>query len=176
MSPCFRWKLLFLHCTYIHMPTPLFMEAHYHKIIIDFHQLASPHSPYHTYFVTDSWTHCLCFSWCRMIADPSFLYQLILEQAATIGCSVWWEVKNRKERYQSKYSRNRKEKVSHTQIVSWNSLFLCVQDQTRMGFGSGKCSDRNSLQHHCCLVTCALSFVWEHIPFWLAKYNTEASE
>lgn len=34
-----------------------------------------------------------------MIADPAFLYRLLLEQAATIGCSVWWEVKNRKDRY-----------------------------------------------------------------------------
>jgi uncharacterized membrane protein SirB2 len=34
-----------------------------------------------------------------MIADPAFLYRLLLEQAATIGCSVWWELKNRKERY-----------------------------------------------------------------------------
>lgn len=36
---------------------------------------------------------------CRMIADPSFLYKLLLEQAATLGCSVWWEFKNRKGRY-----------------------------------------------------------------------------
>ncbi|MQL97348.1 hypothetical protein Taro_030039 [Colocasia esculenta] len=34
----------------------------------------------------------------RMIADPSFLYKLLLEQIATIGCSVWWELKNRKGR------------------------------------------------------------------------------
>jgi hypothetical protein len=34
-----------------------------------------------------------------MIADPAFLYRLLLEQAATIGCSVWWELKNRKDRY-----------------------------------------------------------------------------
>uniref|UniRef100_A0A2P2K2W9 Uncharacterized protein MANES_10G130100 n=1 Tax=Rhizophora mucronata TaxID=61149 RepID=A0A2P2K2W9_RHIMU len=34
----------------------------------------------------------------RMIADPTFLYRLLLEQAATIGCSVWWELKNRKDR------------------------------------------------------------------------------
>ncbi|KAL0422305.1 UNVERIFIED_CONTAM: hypothetical protein Slati_3253400 [Sesamum latifolium] len=26
----------------------------------------------------------------RMIADPAFLYRLLLEQATTIGCSVWW--------------------------------------------------------------------------------------
>ncbi|KAJ0010260.1 hypothetical protein Pint_32828 [Pistacia integerrima] len=35
----------------------------------------------------------------RMIADPAFLYKLLLEQAATIGCTAWWEFKNRKERY-----------------------------------------------------------------------------
>jgi hypothetical protein len=34
-----------------------------------------------------------------MIADPAFLYRLLLEQAATVGCSVWWELKNRKDRY-----------------------------------------------------------------------------
>eukprot|EP00262_Sarcandra_glabra_P006398 TRINITY_DN1865_c2_g1_i4.p1 TRINITY_DN1865_c2_g1~~TRINITY_DN1865_c2_g1_i4.p1 ORF type:complete len:525 (-),score=91.26 TRINITY_DN1865_c2_g1_i4:170-1744(-) len=34
----------------------------------------------------------------RMLADPSFLYKLLLEQATTVGCSVWWELKNRKER------------------------------------------------------------------------------
>ena len=34
-----------------------------------------------------------------MIADPAFLYRLLLELAATIGCSVWWELKNRKDRY-----------------------------------------------------------------------------
>lgn len=34
-----------------------------------------------------------------MIADPAFLYKLLLEQAATIGCTAWWEFKNRKERY-----------------------------------------------------------------------------
>jgi hypothetical protein len=33
-----------------------------------------------------------------MIADPAFLYKLLLEEAATIGCSVWWELKNRKDR------------------------------------------------------------------------------
>lgn len=32
-----------------------------------------------------------------MIADPAFLYKLLLDQAATIGFSVWWEVKNRKD-------------------------------------------------------------------------------
>ena len=35
----------------------------------------------------------------RMIADPAFLYRLLLEEAATIGFAVRWELKNRKERY-----------------------------------------------------------------------------
>ncbi|XP_039127731.1 protein RETICULATA-RELATED 1, chloroplastic-like isoform X1 [Dioscorea cayenensis subsp. rotundata] len=39
----------------------------------------------------------------RMLADPSFLYKLLLEQVATIGCSVWWEFKNRKERIKEEW-------------------------------------------------------------------------
>ncbi|CAH2044362.1 unnamed protein product [Thlaspi arvense] len=39
----------------------------------------------------------------RMLADPSFLYRLLLEQAATIGCSVWWEVKTRKNRIKEEW-------------------------------------------------------------------------
>uniref|UniRef100_A0A7N0URR5 Uncharacterized protein n=1 Tax=Kalanchoe fedtschenkoi TaxID=63787 RepID=A0A7N0URR5_KALFE len=39
----------------------------------------------------------------RMMADPAFLYKLLLEQAATIGCSVWWEVKNRKHRLKQEW-------------------------------------------------------------------------
>ncbi|KAL0454436.1 UNVERIFIED_CONTAM: hypothetical protein Slati_0782800 [Sesamum latifolium] len=39
----------------------------------------------------------------RMIADPAFLYRLLLEQAATIGCSVWWEIKNRGERIKKEW-------------------------------------------------------------------------
>ncbi|KAJ8636657.1 hypothetical protein MRB53_010924 [Persea americana] len=39
----------------------------------------------------------------RMIADPSFLYKLLLEQAATLGCSVWWELKNRKGRIKQEW-------------------------------------------------------------------------
>ncbi|KAJ8620708.1 hypothetical protein MRB53_029237 [Persea americana] len=39
----------------------------------------------------------------RMIADPSFLYKLLLEQAATLGCSVWWEFKNRKGRIKQEW-------------------------------------------------------------------------
>ncbi|CAK9151177.1 unnamed protein product [Ilex paraguariensis] len=40
---------------------------------------------------------------CEMIADPAFLYKLLLEQAATVGCSVWWELKNRKERIKQEW-------------------------------------------------------------------------
>ncbi|XP_019169722.1 PREDICTED: protein RETICULATA-RELATED 1, chloroplastic-like isoform X2 [Ipomoea nil] len=39
----------------------------------------------------------------RMIADPAFLYKFLLEQAATIGCSVLLEVKNRKERIKQEW-------------------------------------------------------------------------
>ncbi|KAL6517699.1 hypothetical protein OROMI_033400 [Orobanche minor] len=39
----------------------------------------------------------------RMIADPAFLYRLLLEQATTIGCSAWWEIKNRKERIKQEW-------------------------------------------------------------------------
>ncbi|KAJ0964353.1 hypothetical protein J5N97_029475 [Dioscorea zingiberensis] len=39
----------------------------------------------------------------RMLADPSFLYKLLLEQVATISCSVWWEFKNRKERIKQEW-------------------------------------------------------------------------
>ncbi|XP_071729869.1 protein RETICULATA-RELATED 6, chloroplastic-like [Rutidosis leptorrhynchoides] len=39
----------------------------------------------------------------RMIADPAFLYRFLLEQAATIGSSVLWEVKNRKERIKDEW-------------------------------------------------------------------------
>ncbi|KAG8364082.1 hypothetical protein BUALT_Bualt19G0089300 [Buddleja alternifolia] len=39
----------------------------------------------------------------RMIADPAFLSRLLLEQATTIGCSVWWEIKNRKERIKEEW-------------------------------------------------------------------------
>ncbi|XP_021727388.1 protein RETICULATA-RELATED 1, chloroplastic-like [Chenopodium quinoa] len=39
----------------------------------------------------------------RMIADPAFLYRLLLEQATTIGCSAWWELKNRKDRIKQEW-------------------------------------------------------------------------
>ncbi|XP_009596329.1 protein RETICULATA-RELATED 1, chloroplastic-like [Nicotiana tomentosiformis] len=39
----------------------------------------------------------------RMVADPTFLYKLLLEQAVTIGCSVSWEIKNRKERIKQEW-------------------------------------------------------------------------
>lgn len=39
----------------------------------------------------------------RMIADPAFLYKLLLEQATTIGCSTWWEIKNRKDRIKQEW-------------------------------------------------------------------------
>ncbi|KAL7119522.1 hypothetical protein ACP275_02G068100 [Erythranthe tilingii] len=39
----------------------------------------------------------------RMIADPAFLSKLLFEQATTIGCSVWWEITNRKERIKQEW-------------------------------------------------------------------------
>ncbi|XP_020576157.1 protein RETICULATA-RELATED 1, chloroplastic [Phalaenopsis equestris] len=39
----------------------------------------------------------------RMIADPSFLYKLILEQVTTIGSTVWWELKSRKGRIKEEW-------------------------------------------------------------------------
>ncbi|KAF6147696.1 hypothetical protein GIB67_003027 [Kingdonia uniflora] len=39
----------------------------------------------------------------RMIADPAFLYKFLLEQAATVGSSVWWELKTRKERIRQEW-------------------------------------------------------------------------
>ncbi|XP_015893670.1 protein RETICULATA-RELATED 1, chloroplastic [Ziziphus jujuba] len=39
----------------------------------------------------------------RMLADPAFLYKLLLEQAATIGFSVWSELKNRKDRIKQEW-------------------------------------------------------------------------
>lgn len=39
----------------------------------------------------------------RMISDPSFLYKLLLEQAAIIGSTVWWELKNRKGRIKEEW-------------------------------------------------------------------------
>lgn len=34
-----------------------------------------------------------------MLADPSFLHKMTFELLATVSTSVWWEMKNRKERY-----------------------------------------------------------------------------
>eukprot|EP01018_Ginkgo_biloba_P038815 Gb_39150 [translate_table: standard] len=39
----------------------------------------------------------------RMIADPAFLYKMFLEQATTICCSVWWELRHRKERIKQEW-------------------------------------------------------------------------
>ncbi|XP_071721776.1 uncharacterized protein [Rutidosis leptorrhynchoides] len=39
----------------------------------------------------------------RMIADPAFLYKLLLEQVGTIGCTVWWELKTRKDRIKEEW-------------------------------------------------------------------------
>ncbi|KQK18337.1 protein RETICULATA-RELATED 1, chloroplastic isoform X1 [Brachypodium distachyon] len=39
----------------------------------------------------------------RMLADPSFLHKMTFELLATISSSVWWEMKNRKERFQQEW-------------------------------------------------------------------------
>ncbi|XP_022762884.1 protein RETICULATA-RELATED 1, chloroplastic-like [Durio zibethinus] len=39
----------------------------------------------------------------RMLADPAFLYRLLLEEVAAIGSSVWWELKNRKDRIKQEW-------------------------------------------------------------------------
>ncbi|XP_027343398.1 protein RETICULATA-RELATED 1, chloroplastic-like isoform X2 [Abrus precatorius] len=39
----------------------------------------------------------------RLLADPAFLYRFLLEEVATIGCSVWWEFKNRKDRIKQEW-------------------------------------------------------------------------
>ncbi|KAK2423468.1 DUF399 family protein, putative (DUF399 and DUF3411) [Trifolium repens] len=39
----------------------------------------------------------------RMLADPAFMYRFLLEEVATIGCSVWWEFKNRKDRIKQEW-------------------------------------------------------------------------
>ncbi|GLT41928.1 hypothetical protein SLA2020_159550 [Shorea laevis] len=39
----------------------------------------------------------------RMLADPAFLYRLLLEEVATVGSCVWWEIKNRKDRLKQEW-------------------------------------------------------------------------
>ncbi|CAN0880960.1 Protein RETICULATA-RELATED 1, chloroplastic [Linum grandiflorum] len=39
----------------------------------------------------------------RMLADPSFLHKFFLEQVTTLGCSVWWELKNRGDRIKQEW-------------------------------------------------------------------------
>ncbi|KAM0860270.1 hypothetical protein ACQ4PT_046649 [Festuca glaucescens] len=39
----------------------------------------------------------------RMLADPSFLHKMTFELLATVSSSVWWEMKNRKERFQQEW-------------------------------------------------------------------------
>lgn len=46
-------------------------------------------------YTTISYIHLLS---CRLLADPAFLYRFVLEEVATVGCSLWWELKNRKDR------------------------------------------------------------------------------
>ncbi|CAN1143289.1 Protein RETICULATA-RELATED 1, chloroplastic [Linum perenne] len=39
----------------------------------------------------------------RMLADPGFLHKFFLEQLTTLGCSIWWEVKNRGDRLKQEW-------------------------------------------------------------------------
>ncbi|CAI5469319.1 unnamed protein product [Closterium sp. Yama58-4] len=39
----------------------------------------------------------------RMMADPAFIYKLLLEQAVTVGTSAWWEVKQRGDRLKDEW-------------------------------------------------------------------------
>ncbi|KAF1875720.1 hypothetical protein Lal_00006350 [Lupinus albus] len=39
----------------------------------------------------------------RLLADPAFMYRFLLEGAASIGCSVWWEFENRKGRIKQEW-------------------------------------------------------------------------
>ncbi|KAG5137021.1 hypothetical protein JHK82_021752 [Glycine max] len=39
----------------------------------------------------------------RLLADPAFLYRFLLEEAATVGCSLWWEIKTRKDRIKQEW-------------------------------------------------------------------------
>ncbi|WVY92469.1 hypothetical protein V8G54_031557 [Vigna mungo] len=39
----------------------------------------------------------------RLLADPAFLYRFVLEEVATVGCSLWWELKNRKDRIKQEW-------------------------------------------------------------------------
>ncbi|KAF3776099.1 RETICULATA-RELATED 1 protein [Nymphaea thermarum] len=39
----------------------------------------------------------------RMLADPSFLWKMVLEQVSTIGCTAWWEIQNRKGRLKKEW-------------------------------------------------------------------------
>lgn len=51
----------------------------------------------------------------RMMADPAFLQKLLMEQAITVGSSVWWEAQQRGDRFGRELD-----------LVAVNTLSLCA--------------------------------------------------
>lgn len=51
----------------------------------------------------------------RMMADPAFLQKMLMEQAITVGSSVWWEAEQRGDRFSSELD-----------LVAINTLSLCA--------------------------------------------------
>ncbi|KAK8710988.1 hypothetical protein V6N13_146295 [Hibiscus sabdariffa] len=54
----------------------------------------------------------------RMLADPAFLYMLLLEEVATIGSSVWWEVDRIKQEWDLAL-------MNVLTVAACNALALC---------------------------------------------------
>ena len=50
-----------------------------------------------------------------MMADPAFLQKLLMEQAITVGSSVWWEAQQRGDRFGRELD-----------LVAVNTLSLCA--------------------------------------------------
>jgi hypothetical protein len=57
---------------------------------------------------------------CRMLTDPSFLHKMTVKFLATLGSSVWWEMKNCKERYAVLSSS-----VKELNLLHLHNLILC---------------------------------------------------
>ncbi|KAL0348262.1 UNVERIFIED_CONTAM: hypothetical protein Sangu_1054000 [Sesamum angustifolium] len=75
----------------------------------------------------------------RMIADPAFLYRLLLEQAATIGYSVWWEIKSRGERVKQEWDLaliNVLTATTCNAIVVWLSVSIPSVNTNALGYGA----------------------------------------
>ena len=50
-----------------------------------------------------------------MMADPAFLQKMLMEQAITVGSSVWWEAEQRGDRFSQELD-----------LVAINTLSLCA--------------------------------------------------